>query len=193
MKIIEIVLAVSVIISFSIYLSSPLLGGELLIISCFTLAFVYMLFGCLLLNGLSLRKLSFKGLSTTRILGTILTGLALAMTVIGIQFRVMWWENIYTGLIPGLIGLTVAFLVSFYHYQKKKDSRYKQLFARIALYGSLGFILLLFPADTWFKIKFAAYPSYLNAGLEAFHNPDKPELREKARTIYQETFEKDRE
>lgn len=114
-----------------------------------------------------------------RIVGAILTGLALSMTIIGLLFKFQSWPGATMNLAIGLLGLVIALIVGTIKYSKTKSDYYTKIFKRIAVYGGLGVILLLLPKETWLELKYRNHPNYVNAIKNAKADPDNQELWDK--------------
>ena len=95
-------------------------GGVLTVLSLSTLSVLYMYLSFAIFNGIRLRQIfkkdSYKGISKMRIVGAILTGLALSMTTIGLLFKFQSWPGATMNLAIGLLGLAIALIVGSIKY-----------------------------------------------------------------------------
>lgn len=181
MKYLEIILAIAVLIGVIMRWFSFPRGPLISILSFFLLSGIYMCFSFALLNGVRLRDLfksgsPFKEISQARIGGTVLVGLTLAILVIGILFKMLFWEGADAILQVGLVGSFIAVAVGMSRYLKTKSPFYIGLFKRIIIYGGLGLVLFLIPEMTLVEMKHKDHPAYLEALRKAKENPDNEEL-----------------
>ncbi len=114
-----------------------------------------------------------------RIVGAILTGLALSMTTAGLLFKFQSWPGAIMNLAIGLLGLAIALIIGTIKYSKTKSNYYTRIFKRIAVYGGLGLILLILPKRTWLELKYRNQPDYVDAVKKAMADPDNQELWDK--------------
>ncbi len=169
----------------SIVLSSLLipLSDVLLVLSFTLLAVIYGYLSFALFNNIPLKRIfkksSYKGISAMRIVGAILTGLALSSTLVGILFTMMSFPGAFPNLVLGIVGLTIALIVGLVKYSKSKSEYYTNIFKRITLIGSIGLILLILPSGLWQDLKYRDYPALLEAMKEARAHPENPDLWEK--------------
>jgi TonB family protein len=165
MKKTEIILGVIAIIALTIQLLNLPGGGILTVLTLSTVSTMYMFLSFALFNDIRLRKIfkkdSYKGISTMRILGAILTGLALSITTIGLLFKFQSWPGASFPLRFGLFGLLIGLIVGLIKYQKTKSDYYTKIFKRIAIYGGLGLILMILPRETWLEIRNRNHPEYM--------------------------------
>lgn len=159
------------------------LSDVLLVLSFTLLAIIYGYLSFALFNNIQLRRIfkksSYKGISTMRVVGAILTGLALSSTLVGILFTLMSFPGAFPNLILGTVGLTVALIVGLVKYSKSKSVYYTNIFKRIAVCGGVALMLLVLPANAWQDFKYRDYPALLEAMKEARVHPENPELWEK--------------
>ena len=183
MKKAEIILGAIALIALALNLLLVSGGGVLTVLSLSTLSVLYMYLSFALFNGIRLRHIfkkdSYKGISTMRIVGAILTGLALSMTIIGLLFKFQSWPGATVNLAIGLLGLAIALIVVTIKYSKTKSDYYTKIFKRIAVFGGLGLILIILPKETWLELKYRDHPDYVEAVKKAMSDPDNQELWDK--------------
>ena len=176
MKKTEIILGAIAIIALTIQLLNLPGGGILTVLTLSTVSTMYMFLSFALFNDIRLRKIfkkdSYKGISTTRILGAILTGLALSITTIGLLFKFQSWPWASFPLRFGLFGLLIGLIVGLIKYQRTKSDYYTKIFKRIAIYGGLGLILMILPRETWSEIRNRNHPEYIEAVKKAWAHPE---------------------
>lgn len=192
MKILEMILVVCVAASAMLFIGSAAQGGQWLIISAILLSSLYLLFSFALLHGIGFRKIvgnqSFQGIDAKGMIGAILIGLMLSLTVFGIICRWMWWADIYIALVPGVLGLLISAGIIWQQRKKNASRLYPHAFRRVIIYGILGIFFILIPADFCVKIKYHQYPDYVETVLEANRNPENQDLRQRADDMYKDLF-----
>lgn len=144
MKKAEIILGAIALTSLALNLLLVPGGVVLTVLSLSTLSVFYMYLSFALFNDIQIRRIfkkdSYKGISTMRIVGAILTGLALSMTIVGLLFKFQSWPGATMNLGLGLVGLLIALIVGTVKYSKTKSDYYTKIIKRIAVYGGLGLI-----------------------------------------------------
>lgn len=183
MKKAEIVLGASALIALAFNLLFIPGGNVLTVLLLSSLAVLYMYLSFALFNDISLKAIfkreSYKGKSIKRIVGAVLSGLALAVTIIGILFKVQAWPGASVMVGFGTAALSISLVVGVLRYARSKSGYYTRIFKRIAIYGGLGFILMLLPDDSWLALKYRNHPHYVEAVKNARAHPDKQELWDK--------------
>jgi hypothetical protein len=183
MKKVEIVLGFMVFAGLGLDLLLIPGGLLLLFLSLTSLSVFYFFSGIGLFNGIGFRQIftksAYKGKSVMRVVGAILVGYALAITILGILFTYKSWQGGTTHLRVGLFLLLIALIIGGVKYAKNKSTYYSQIFRRIGIYGALGLFFLLLPQHTWLEIKYANYPAYVEAVKRAMAEPNNPELSNK--------------
>ena len=155
----------------------------LIVLSLSALSVFYMVLSVILFNDIRiieiLKNESFKRVSSMRLVGSILLGFTLSMTIFGLLFKVQFWPEPNVKLGTGLFGLLIALIVGYIKYSKTKSAYYTKIFKRIAVYGGFGLILMLMPRETLLEIKHRNHPEYVEAVKKAMNEPDNQELWEK--------------
>ncbi|MEQ8474413.1 MAG: hypothetical protein RIC35_24665 [Marinoscillum sp.] len=183
MKKLELILSAIAIIAFVMYML--LVSGALLLLllSLTTLSIIYMYLSITLFNGIKLRgilkKSSYSGISTLRIIVTILTGVALAFTITGIFFTLFYWPGSKFNLSIGLIGLLIALIISLIKYLSTKAPVYISILKRVVIYSMVGLTLYLLPKYTILEYRYQNYPDYVEAFKNANANQNDQELWDK--------------
>ncbi|NEM96608.1 hypothetical protein [Pontibacter burrus] len=184
MKNAEIVLGAIALIALMLNSLLAPFGNLLTVLSISAISVLYMYLSFALFNRLRLRHIfkkdSYNGISTMRIVGAVLTGLALSITLIGILFKFQAWPGATINLGVGLSGLVIALLVGAVKYTRSKSDYYTKIFKRIAVYGGIGLIMLLLPEETWLEFKYRNHPDYVKAVKKAMAESDNQELWDKA-------------
>ncbi len=155
-------------------------GSFLTVLTLSTLSVLYMYLSFALFNHIRLRTIfkkdSYKGISTMRIVGAVMTGFALSVTTIGLLFKFQSWPGASFNLSAGLVGLILITIIGTIKYSKNKSEYYTRIFKRVAIIGGLGLILMLTPKTSWIKLKYRNHPEYVNALIKAMTHPDNKEL-----------------
>lgn len=131
-----------------------ILGNELnsaLIISVTGLSLFYTYLSFAYFNKIRFLKIfkrsSYAGISKWRILGTIILGLGLALTTVGILWSLMSWPfNTFYSL--GIPVLFIVGLISALKFNITKSKDYFIILKRVLIIGGFGFILWLTPRET---------------------------------------------
>ena len=155
-------------------------GSVLTVFSLGFLATIYFYFGFALFNDIRLRnifkKASYKDIASPRIVGAIGAGVALAITAIGILFKLLSWPGASLNLGAGLLGLIIVFIIWTIKYFNNKSNFYLPIFKRAGLFGVLGLVLLLTPKSTFIDIKYRNHVNYANALKNSIADPTNEEL-----------------
>ena len=183
MKKVEIIFGLLVVIALVLNIFLITTGTMFTILLLGLLSTFYMYLSFALFNNIGLRKIfkkeSYEKTSKLRVVGAVLTGFALAMTLIGILFKVQSWPAT-VNLFGGLMGLLIALIVGLVKYQKSKSDYYINIFKRIAIYGGFGLIFYILPDGSWLDLKYRNYPEYIEALNASSAEPDNQELWDKA-------------
>jgi hypothetical protein len=186
MKKIEKIIGISVIVLMLIRLvyNFPF-SSQLIVFPTLFLMLLYFFFSFALLNSISFRKMfkkvSYKGISTWRIIGSIGVGFALLTTITGILFVFQRWPFGYVNLKNGLIMLGVILIVIILKASLSFHKFYTYVILRICIVGLIGIALLCLPTATLFEMKCSTCPeSYIEAEKALMNDPDNIELQRKA-------------
>ena len=132
-------------------------GGALTVFSLIPLSFIYNFLAFALFNNIRLRnifkKASCQGISSKRMIGTIVLGFALSEIVMAICFKLQRWElnsNLY--IMIGLFFTVIILIVAIVAYSKNKTSFYNGILVRSIIIGVLGIMVLLMSGDTIIQI-----------------------------------------
>lgn len=183
MKKTEIIIGAIAILALVLNLLMVPLTGVLTVVSLSLLSVFYMYFSFAFFNGIRLRhifkKSAYEGITTMRILGSILMGFALSVTTMGILFKFQDWPLSHINLIIGLLGLTIALIVGAIKYSRTKSEYYTTLFKRIAVVGGLAVVLLLIPKETFLELRYRSHPEYIDAVKNSIADPENEGLWDK--------------
>jgi len=161
----ELIIGVLAIISILLNLFLVPGGGFLSVVFCLTLSVFYFLFSFALFNNIKLKSLiknkSTEKIIPLRIVGAVGLGFAIPEIIIGILFKIQNYPGADLYLLVGLIILLIISIVSLVKYLKNKPDFYIRIFKRVAIYGSLGLIVLLLPSDTISEFKYRNHPEFL--------------------------------
>ena len=152
MKKLEKTLVVLIVMSFIMRLLVLPFGTTLFVLSTGSLAIIYAYLGFALFNGVAftkiLKKGSFKGVGAWGILLAIFAGLVLAVTVIGIEFRLMQWPNSKGLLGGGLIGLLLVLIFALIARSNGKAPLFKRISQRAIPFLAVALICFFLSNDS---------------------------------------------
>jgi hypothetical protein len=166
-------------------------GGSLLVILFLTLSSMfYFWFGFALFNEIRfrgiLRKESYLDIHSNKILGGILTGWLMSITILGILFKIMSWTGATIVLASGIIGSIIILIIGFLKYQKSNSLFYPRVFKRVIIILIIAVALFVIPTEVMMRIKNRDNPAYAEALIKAGKEPDNLEAQkelEKQRNI----------
>jgi hypothetical protein len=145
MKKLEWALAILVILCLCIKTGGLPLGNFLAITSLSALSMFYFMSGYFIVNNLTLDfgvKNPYNPSFFETILG-IVTGVFVAVGVIGLMFILQSWPGGWAFLIIGNSGLLLTSLISFYRFRDYRVHPTKAVLWRFLLYGSGTFLFAL--------------------------------------------------
>jgi len=144
MKKTEIVLIALVVISLVLFFSSMTGAATLCFFSIMALSFYYYVFSFANFNGVGFRGLfrgsSYQGLSALRIVGSIVTGMALANVLIGILFKMLRYTGADSILLAGQVPCLIVLVISLVKLNKDQGPFYKGVLIRVVIIGVVGLI-----------------------------------------------------
>ena len=133
--------------------------------SILILSMIYFGFSFALLNNIRfrniLKKESFKGISTLRILGVIFTGFTLSSTLIYCLFKFQRWPYGNEGLLISIYGLLIIIVVALIKYLTTKDKFYSTLLIRLFIIGVVSVSLYSISHEKLLEIKHKDAPEYI--------------------------------
>ncbi len=153
MKLTEKILGIIILIGLTAkFFHLPGAAG-ILVLGFTLLANFYFVFSFALLNGVPLSKMASKGAyahtNGGRIVGSILTGFNLAVTVVGITFKVMHWPGAMSMLITGIPALVITAIICLAKVKGPGRPFYLGVLLRLAIIG--------IPALVMAVLSFAGY------------------------------------
>lgn len=165
-----VVLALSSMACFYMYLSFPLLNAKSL--------------------AESLRASTWKEVGSKRAVLSLFAGIGFSMVAIGVLFRYSTWPNAEGLLFAGLTLLGVGALAALVALRNGDSSWLKKYFFRASAFGLAGVFMLLTPELMWFEIRNRDKPAYIEAFRKAHHDPDNLQYqveleRERERLIHE--------
>jgi hypothetical protein len=184
MKKVEIILGLSSIIAIAVNLLSAKSSNVFLVLLLFSTSVFYLYISFVHFNSIRLsctiEHNTLSGMNLLRMAGTIMIGFSLSATTIGMAFVFLAWSGANLTLGVGLLGLFIGSAIGFIMQSIVKSNFYNFVFKRIAIFGFLGLILLLFPKETWVEIKYRNHPTYVEAIKKDWADPTNNELWKKA-------------
>ena len=185
MKQLEVVLGSLIILLmvFSLLVLMPY-ASAILTLLCLFLGGLYFYFSFLLLNSIRLRhafkKNSYDHVSLWRLLGTIFTGVVLALVVIYALFKFQSWPYGQDGLSISLGLLIFVIAIVLLKLYQTKHVFYRNLLKRLLIIGCLASILFLLSYEQILEIRYRDYPDYIKAEKEFMADPTNTMLEERA-------------
>jgi magnesium-transporting ATPase (P-type) len=186
MRVVEkIVLTVIILVIALKYFSIPG-AAALLIVLLMTLSLFYMGLSVVLFNNVTLddlnKGISKKGISRNRILGSVFTGFALSVIVIGVLFKIMLWQGSGANLLAGMLAIFIPLAVSIIKYSSLKDSFYLNVIKRTSVAIIVAVSFYLMPVEYLWNVYYKDAPEYIEALKKAKENPGDYELKEDVNT-----------
>lgn len=181
MKLTEKIIALLIIIALILKLMLVLGGVVMLVFLMTALAAIYFVFGFALFNRIRLRnifkKASYAGISTLRIIGSVLMGLALSAAVDAIMFKLMMWPGAGPMLIAGLTPVFIVFVIVGAKFMTTQDRFYKDALIRTGIASVLVIAMIFIPSIAIIRFEYRKYPGYIQAFEEYNRNPHDPAAR----------------
>jgi hypothetical protein len=141
-------------------------GGFIIGISLSTLAILYYPLGIFSLNAIPIHKVfkkqTYKELTATRIIGTVLGGIVFSILIVGIMFRMLIIPGDYfmlgTGLSAGLIFLIVFLIL----YLKKRENQFlRTMMIRTIIILAISGFLISIPTLNFVKFFYRDKPDHI--------------------------------
>ncbi len=159
-------------------------AGILTVLSLSILGMMYYFLGFAFFNGIKLREIfkrsSYKNITAAKIIGAVLAGWVLSMTLIGIMFRLQFYPGGHNMLFFGLLGMMGVIVVSIIARLIAGESRiFPRILKRIAVVAAVSALLYITPTDTLLDIQHRNNPEYRDAMKNAMANPDNDEYQQK--------------
>ncbi len=146
MKFTEKMLTILVAIGFGLNIFHMKGGLESVMIAVLGLALLYLFFGFLLFNGIRLRKAfernSYAGLPTFNIIAGVVSGIFMAVMVMGVMFKIMHWPG---GMLMCAVGVGVNLLLAAAAYRENKWVQPKlptNILIRMAIIAVTYFVIM---------------------------------------------------
>jgi glucan phosphoethanolaminetransferase (alkaline phosphatase superfamily) len=157
-------------------------GSLLLITGLCGVTIMYMYLTLPLLHGVRLREMlkkeAYEPTSPKRMLGSILSGVSLALTLMGVLFYLQFWPHYHLHLYVGVVGLCIAIIVAASRYTAS-NSFYRRLYQRIIPVAFIGLAAVFVPNFLWFEYSYKAHPEYIEAVRALQNDPNNAELQER--------------
>lgn len=159
----------------------------LITLSSLFLSIIYFGFSFGLLNGIRFRNLlkkdSYAGISTLRIVGTVLTGMVLSLLVIYSLFKFQRWPYGNEGLRISLFGLLIVIIIGVIKLITSKNIFYSKLLLRLGIIGAFSTLLYLTSYENLLELKYRNYPEYIKVEKELMKDPMNKKLQIKFREL----------
>ena len=158
-------------------------AGFLLIMTFALLGIFYFAFSFAIFNGVSFRNLfntdSYKDSSALKIIGSIVTGFVILVTIVGIIFKLFSWPGAAVMLLLGIVGMFVVTIIAANKHAKIRSEFYNRIFKRIAVFGIIAVFLVVLPQSIWLEFQYLNNPEYLQALKQSLADPENEELSKK--------------
>jgi hypothetical protein len=183
MRTLEKIIAIGILLS--LILKFSLISGADMIFMCtmLILACIYYPFGFLFFNQIKLRhifkKVSYKNVTTLKIIVAVITGLGLSAIVVGALFKLLHLSGADQMLLLGLIMTAVTLVISLILLFNQNDPTSKFILWRVGIIGAIGIFLLLTPALSIVKFQYRNHPKYIEAYSNYVSDPTNEELYRK--------------
>ncbi|NPA34146.1 MAG: hypothetical protein GXO48_04355 [Chlorobi bacterium] len=148
MKKVELILAIVAIVSVVLKVYSVEWAFMLALFSLTTLAMLYFYSGVYYPAGVWKLKSVFSSNGSENVdkfqkLVSLIAGISIALTILGVLFKIMNWPQATVQLQMGIIGTALSTLLVLFKYAKSKPEYFLSVIKRTAIYGSLGILVLL--------------------------------------------------
>ncbi len=158
-------------------------GGVVTVLILSINSMFYFALSFVILNNIGLRnaltKESYKDISTARIIGSVATGIALSITIIGVLFKFQSYPGARIELFYGLTGLIIVLMVGLIRYLKTKNIFYINVFKRLLIVGGFGLILIFLPNGLLIDIKYRNHPEFAKALKNVTVDPFNKDFQDK--------------
>ncbi len=148
------------------------------------LSLLYFGFSFALLNKIRFRNLfkkeSYNGITTLRIIGTILTGIVLSLVTIYSLFKFQNWPYGNFGLLYSLRLLLIIIIVVLIKFITSKKSFYSNFLWRLGIIGIIATSLYCLSSESLLEMKYRNFPEYVEAEKKSMKDPTNKELERKA-------------
>ncbi|WP_055437652.1 hypothetical protein [Lacinutrix algicola] len=149
-------------------------SGQIITLFAFVLSLIYFFLSFELFK--STKKDPTDKTSLLRKTGIIITGITLALVVLGILFKFMRWPNGSWMLKQSLLWLIPILIIVIYKFSKTKAEFYKNLLSRILIIGFFGILLLFTKNETLLEMQYQDFPEYVEAEKNLMLDPMNKEL-----------------
>jgi hypothetical protein len=188
MKKTELILGIGILILMSLRLVFEYPYSAMLItLSSLFLSIIYFGFSFGLLNGIRFRNLlkkeSYAGISTLRIIGSVLTGIVLSLLVIYSLFKFQSWPYGNEGLRISLFGLLIVIVIGIIKLFTAKNSFYSKLLLRLGIIGTFATLLYFTSYESLLEMKYRNYPEFIEVEKKLMKDPMNKELQIESREL----------
>lgn len=192
MKKTEIILVILLLISmiFKVFLIP--MAGTILTLSSMSLAIMYEFLSFAYFNGVKLKSVfikdSYKETTVLRIIGSVVTGIGLSSTLIGILFKIQNWPLATSTISVGLIFLIPVSILAAFKLIITRAPFYLKIMIRAFSVVAVGILFLFLSTTDIVKIEFRNHPDYIKAYEQYIVNPQDDSLKENLDLEYKKTF-----
>lgn len=126
-------------------------GSVIWVLSVSALASLYFWLSFALLNGIGFRSIfskgAFKSIPASQIAGALALGLAFAVVLIGVLFRLQGWPGSMPILYAGTAGVLIGSLLLLASKKKTRSVFYRQATKRTLIFAVIALLMALTPAE----------------------------------------------
>jgi hypothetical protein len=192
MKVLEKILALSVVVSLTLKFALIPGGDTLVFVALTTLACIYFPLGFFLFNHIRIRRIAkedqFKNLSPQKIIFAVIAGMGLSVICTGMVFKFLRLIGANEMLVIGTAITFVVFIIALIGTLKTQDTYSKFILTRAAIIGSFGIILLVLSPLSIVKLQYRNYPAYVKAYENYLSDPGNVEFQRTEQMEYYRTL-----
>jgi hypothetical protein len=164
-------------------------GSMFFILGATLLCLFYYPFGLAYLQGISIQSIFKKAAyqNTTLVISllALFGGLALAMLLIGIQFKLQFWPGAHVNLMAGIVFIALLLLLSFLLLKSDNRQNLKRLYIRGSILLAVAIMLRLTPTPAIVDIIYSDRPCYRDTLKEVMVHPENEDAQEKLMQYHQ--------
>jgi hypothetical protein len=183
MKTLERILAIGILIALILKFSLVPGGDTLTLWTMMLLACIYYPLGFLFFNHIKLRSMfkstSYKNVTISKIVFSVVTGLGLSIIVVGSLFKLLNFPGANTMLLSGLIITAIVSVISITLLIKNNDATSEFVLWRAGIVGGIGVFLILTSGLSIVQFQYRNHPDYIKAYTNYLADPQNRQLFKK--------------
>ncbi|MBL7941800.1 MAG: hypothetical protein JNM00_03490 [Flavobacteriales bacterium] len=162
-------------------------GAMLMILSATLLSLFYMWFGFAFFNKIGFtgifKRNSYKGGGAHTQLPAIAMGMALALMLLSILFKLQLWQGSFFLFLQGIVLGVIVFVIVLILHLRSKAPFSGMYFSRLMVYGILAIGIYLTPASSLVDVFYRHQPEYAELYKQMLANPGDPALEGQLRDL----------